>query len=245
MKSKLIIGLIIINIILIIPQTVLGNPEDDREGLKSIEINKDMKINDDVFEFIDSFINKGIIVGDLFVLGRKIYNEGIIHGDILGISLFTEILGTIKGDVRMATKSLKISGPVFRNVSALVDKFILDKSGVVDGSMTLIGNEVKIDGLIGTDLRGKAKTLTITGEIKGNVDMEVEKVVFGTNGKVSGDFNYSSHEKIIIPMSNINGSINYEKKESFFEKIKIKKNLRYFQAFKNTLDIYMRVFRCI
>lgn len=228
---------------LMVPERIFG--ASDKSKLKSIIVEENIKVNEDVFEFVDSFTNKGIIVGDLIIIGRNVLNEGLVHGDIIGINLLTNVSGETKGNVRVVSRELYISGTVYKNVSAYVKKLVLNKSGTVDGSITVWGDEVQLDGLVCSDLRGKVKTLIVTGKIKGNVEIEADSIIFGTNGKVEGNFNYTSTEEIPIPKSNIQGRIEYSKKVTLLERLGLKDKIKYIKFVKLTLDLYLRVLTCI
>ncbi len=93
--------------------------KQDEKINKEILINSKTKINNDVIEFIDILKNSGIIVGDLFVVGKEVWNEGTVIGDILGVNQMTNISGVCKGNVRVVTNRLNITGEIYRNISAI------------------------------------------------------------------------------------------------------------------------------
>lgn len=219
--------------------------KQDEKLNKEILIDSNTKINDDVFEFIDIIKNRGIIVGDLFVIGKEVWNYGTVIGDILGANQITNISGISKGNVRVVTNRLDITGEVYRNVSAIAKDLTLHESGVIDGSVTIIGDKVEVNGLVSSDIRGKINTLIIAGEVKGDVDVEVAKIQFGQNGKIHGDLNYKSSNEILMPESKVNGDITYSKKASVTEECNVDKNITFLQAIKYLLDFLVMLFKCI
>ena len=210
-----------------------------------ILINNDIKVNDDVIEFVDVFKNKGIIVGDLFVVGKEVWNDGTIVGDILGVNLITNISGISKGNVRLITQRLEVGGEIYRNVSVITKDFVLNSSGIIDGSISVIGDKVQIDGMVSSDIRGKINSLIITGEIKGDVNVDVEKIQFGENGRIHGNLNYKSKNEILMPFSKIYGKITYEEKVPIIKRYYIKEKMTLIQALKYLFEFFIMVSKCI
>ncbi len=248
-RNKILLAVIVLIMltILMIPDIGFSNTfsQEQNSQTQDIVIKSDTKINDDVFEVTRYFKNEGIIVGDLFIMARKVYNHGIVKGDILGMSIYTYISGKIKGNVRVFTKKLCITDEVYKNVTALTRELVLDEAGVVDGSITVFGNTVQIDGLLCSDIRGKIDTLVITGEIKGDVNIEVENIIFGKNGKINGNLNYKNKTEITMPRSHVHGEINYIKKDSLFNNLNIKQKIKIILTIKQTIDFYRLLSKCI
>ncbi len=245
MKKKLLILFILIIGSKCLSGWLVQADTQDSNTLKQILINSNIKVNDDVIEFVDIFKNKGIIVGDLFVIGKEVWNDGTVVGDILGANLITNISGVSKGNVRVITQRFEVGGEVYRNVSVITKNFILNPSGIIDGSISVIGDKVQIDGMVSSDIRGKINSLIITGEIKGDVNVDVEKIQFGENGRIHGNLNYKSKNEILMPFSKVDGKITYEKKVPIIKRYYIKEKIALLQALKYLFEFFIMVSKCI
>ncbi len=87
--------------------------------------------------------------------------------------------------------------------------------------------------------------MIITGEIKGDVSVEVGQIQFGQNGKIYGDLSYKSSSEILMPESKVNGNITYNKRTNILEECNTDKKLTFLQAMKYLLEFFIMLFKCI
>ena len=225
-RRRLLIVMVII--ILFIPSLVFAG--DGLLKFKEVIVDDETKVNEDVLVLSKRLSNKGIVVGDLVGVSRELKNYGTVKGDILGVGLYTSSYGLVKGNVRLFSEKLTIGGEVGKNVSVFCEEFVLDKKGIIDGSVSIIGDTFKIDGTVYGDVRGKVNTLIVNGEVKGNVNVDVEELIFGNEGKIMGSIDYRSDNELSLPLSNIKGSVNYKKFIPLGEIREVKNALMFFKT---------------
>lgn len=210
MKGKYLITIVLVVAILSISFTVLAFSNYDSTDEFLIKENQIMK--KDLITFLDRAVNKGVIVGDLITISNGIYNYGVIKGDILSICDESFIDGNIKGDVRTWSNKINIIGEINKNITVITRKLEVEEDGIVDGSITVIGDKVVINGLVGSDIRGYVDVLVINGEVRGDINIEAKDIMIGQQGKIHGNVRYKSIEEISFNKKNTYGDIRFDKR---------------------------------
>ncbi len=177
---------------------------------KVITIEEDKKISGDFIGTANQIINKGVISGDLITAAEDIYNNGVIGGDLLGISgKSIHVDGNVNGNLRLIGQDIAIMGEVHRNASIFATKIFLEENGVLDGSLYIFTGDLNVKGFVGGDIRGGAGTAVISGTVKGNVNLNVNKLFIEPGAVIEGDLIYTSDEEQVIDPTSVKGNIQF------------------------------------
>lgn len=218
MMKKIFCALIILIMVLILTDISFA---DHQFSVKENEV-----VNSDLFKAGERVENKGVVNGDIFVCGNRFENLGHVLGDIIFITRSSIIEGRVDGDVRAATRKLTLSGEISKNVTVFCEEFLLEREGVVDGSIHVFAEDVVINSMVGGDVRCKSDRIKIDGIVKGDVFIEGNKIEFGPSAKIDGNLIYIADEKMDISKEVVTGRIEYKESEDTYKKEKVGKWLK-------------------
>jgi hypothetical protein len=103
---------------------------------------------------------RGNVGGDLVTGGETVTVEGTVGGNVIGGARALALLGTgIVGNVYGGGRDVEVGG-----------------NTAVGGNAIAFGENVKIDGRVGRDLKGFGSRITIGGSVEGNVEGFAENV---------------------------------------------------------------------
>lgn len=154
------------------------------------ELAKDQTVKSDIFITGARARIDGNVEGDVFFFGQSIEIDGHIKGDAILFAQSARITGQIDGNIRSFANNLTITGTVQRNVLTFNETLNLDSAGKVDGSLTVFGQTVSVDGHLGRDLLAMAGETIISGTINGEVRAKGRNMSIASSAQVSGPIRY-------------------------------------------------------
>jgi hypothetical protein len=155
-------------------------------------------ITDDYYTAGDTVTLDTPVFGDMIAAGGQVRIEAPVSQDLTLAGGNITVNGEIGDDARLAGGDIRIESIVKDDLVAGGGNITITNQGFVGGDFVFGGGSVRIDGVVNGNVLGATNDLFINNEIKGNVRlMNVERVVFGPNGKVLGDFSY--HSQAAIP----------------------------------------------
>lgn len=156
------------------------------------------KIDDDLITAGGKIKFDGNLSGDLLAAGNTIVQNGTVGGSFMAVAQNIDISGPISQSSRVASQYLNITSSVNQNLIAFAQKVDLKTNGYVGKDLHTFCAELNIDGKVGRNLKGAAGTVTISGTIKGDIDMEVDKLILLSTARVKGNINYESSKEVDI-----------------------------------------------
>lgn len=233
MLKKIFSIVICVMLVLLLPIVAIAQNKDSNVVVKEDEV-----VKGDFFTAGDFVKNMGTVKGDVFAAAvTEFENKGKVSGDIIVGAGNTKIDGSVDGDIRIGSGNLIITGEIGKNVTSLSKVLRLESKGAVDGSISALSEDVSIDGIVGGDFRGFADRVIINGEIKGNVNLETEKLTFGPNAKIDGNLTYTSSEKVDIPKGVVIGETTYKLKKKDLEDENKEKGIGTFEIVGKAIKI--------
>ncbi|MBT8212708.1 MAG: polymer-forming cytoskeletal protein [Acidimicrobiia bacterium] len=153
---------------------------------------------EDVYAVANRAVIEGRIDGDLSFAGGDVVVTGLISGDLNVASTATvriegtvdgsvrgaaadrvEVLGTVTGDLAVASRSVEISGEVGRDV-------------------LFFGARLEVRGDVGRDIRGQMLTALIDGNVGNLVDIRLNSLEVGPSTVVEGEIIYRSNSDAAV-----------------------------------------------
>jgi cytoskeletal protein CcmA (bactofilin family) len=163
---------------------------DDKIHLSSLH-----NIDDDLYAFGNEVQIEGSVAGDL-VVGCYI---AIIKGDIGGsTNIFANTIdfsGRSENSIRCFGQRVMISGSTGRSLVAFGSEVILHQGAVVERDAGIFGGLVRFDGMVKGNVTCEAKSITITGQIDGNLDAKGEKITVSPPAVITGNVTYETKEQ--------------------------------------------------
>ncbi|MFZ5968220.1 MAG: hypothetical protein ACOYVK_13735 [Bacillota bacterium] len=202
---KKTIGIVLaVLLIIVLPVSVFA------DNVNRMTIEKGQVLHSDWFAAGNYVKNAGEINGDIYAGTDDFTNEGTVKGDIIVGAGRSEIGGRVDGDLRIGTGNGSITGEITRNVTAFAGELILEESAAVDGNFNAFAGNLRIDGIVGGDLKAGVETLHINNQIKGDVEVSVGSLDFGPLAKIDGDLIYTSEEEMTVPEGIVSGKIEHK-----------------------------------
>lgn len=151
----------------------------------------------------------GTVTGSVYCAANTVTVNGIVEGDVLCAGKKVTINGVVNGDVRAAGQTVTIGGKVGGSVTTFAQDARIDREGTVGGDLNGGAQDVTISGSVGRDVVLGGETLTIDGEVKGNVDVVLQKLAFGSGAMIGGNLNYGAEKELSFDTAAIKGTVSF------------------------------------
>jgi cytoskeletal protein CcmA (bactofilin family) len=166
---------------------------DARSG-KTIIINSDEVVNDDLYLTANTILVDGTINGDLTTFGRSVSIKGVVKGGVLAAGETVKIGGEVSRAVRAAGRNLIVDGNFDGDVLLAGDKIHINDQTQITGSLVFAGRNISVDGSVKDGIKGYGQEVIIDSQIKGDVELEVEELVVLPRTRIDGDLIYGSDQ---------------------------------------------------
>jgi cytoskeletal protein CcmA (bactofilin family) len=202
MNNLSVAALTIVLSLLSIPVTLYAQISGD-SILVNRSVNNDLYLagrNIDVLTSVD---------GDLVGAGRRLSIGGQINQDLTVAGETIIIEATILDDLRVVGRSVILSGVVDGHMVAAAQTISISQDAVIGNWAWLAADTIDITGTINGELRSVSRTITVDGEILGDVDVMGESLRIGPRAVINGNLTWRSPNSIDISDSAlVRGSIN-------------------------------------
>jgi cytoskeletal protein CcmA (bactofilin family) len=178
------------------------------------ELLKDETVKNDLLVTCSRARIDGTVEGDLFLFAQSADISGHIKGDVILFVQSARVTGQIDGNIRSATNNLTITGTVARNVLSFNEVLNLDSAGKVDGSLTVMGESVGIDGKLGRDLLVFGDHTTISGPVGGGIRVKGNNMSIVSSAQVAGPIHYEGDNPAVVASgAKLASPVEYTKRE--------------------------------
>jgi cytoskeletal protein CcmA (bactofilin family) len=142
----------------------------------------------------------GAVDGNLHAATGYLNVVGPVVGEVVGIGGRIEIRGTVRGSIAVAGASLALYGHVDGDVVVTGGTIRVVEGAQIGGDLVLIGaSAIVVDGAaIASDVRGAALSLTIEGQVAGDVHVTVRRAELAPTARIGGSFSYESRAPAAI-----------------------------------------------
>ncbi len=170
---------------------------DAREGA-IVTISSGEVVDDDLYIVGGTITIDGTVNGDLWAVGNAIIVNGPVKGSVMAAGRTISINGDVGHAVRAAGETVIINSDVNGDVMVGCGQVNIASTATVGGDLLLGVGNARIDGLIEGIIKGGGGGVTISGEVRGNVDLKVENLTILPTANIQGDLIYTSEEEADI-----------------------------------------------
>ncbi|MCP4703264.1 MAG: polymer-forming cytoskeletal protein [candidate division Zixibacteria bacterium] len=148
-----------------------------------------------------------VIDDDLYMFGNYSEVRGTITGDLTAFCYDLSANGNIEGNANIFAYNIDFIGKIDRTARLFAYKIRLN--GPVKGNLMAFANDMKLGSktYISKDFTYFGENIKIDGTILGNVNGESEKTVI--SGRIDGDISIETDQLIIISPATITGELSY------------------------------------
>lgn len=166
-------------------------------------------VPDDLYAGAVRVVVDGTLDGDLVAAaGEDVVVNGVVTGSVTVIAPTVTIEGAIDGTLKVVTNRLVVNGRVGGDIvgSAITASF--GPSSMVSGDVVFWAWKCETLGTIHGSLEGGFRTLSLAGEIEGDVDVSVNRIRVVDPLQVGGDLGYRSDNEIVdIDRASVDGAV--------------------------------------
>jgi len=174
---------------------------------RSVLIQEDEVINEDLFALGERITINGKVNGDLFFLAREISINGEVSGDVIGMANTITINGIVFDDVRTGAQFMNINGKIGKNTT-LTGQFInINRISSIGGDLIVGGNEIKVDGVIGGEVRAGDERISVGGDIGKSLVFYGREIFVSESSIIKGDLQYRAEKAEIIEGAKVQGKV--------------------------------------
>jgi hypothetical protein len=169
-KTFLVLGLTTLLIIFSLPTTLAGEVRSNN----IVHIKSDEVIDDDLIAMGSKVIVDGTVKGDVMAAGQSVIVNGTVEGDVMASAQAVTVNGEVTDDLRVGAMTILINGTVGDDVLVGGFSFESGPESNIGGDLLMGGFQALVDGELDGDIKGGLGGLKISGQVGGDVDVEVD-----------------------------------------------------------------------
>ncbi|MCP4704385.1 MAG: hypothetical protein GY865_07225 [candidate division Zixibacteria bacterium] len=148
-----------------------------------------------------------VIDDDLYMFGNYSEVRGTITGDLTAFCYDLSANGTVNGNTNLFAYNIDFIGKIDRTARLFAYKIRLN--GPVNGNLLIFAKDIRLGSksYIAKDLTYSAENIKLDGVVIGNVDGISSKTVI--SGQIDGDISIETDQLIIISPATITGELSY------------------------------------
>jgi cytoskeletal protein CcmA (bactofilin family) len=148
----------------------------ETRGGQNVTINANEVVEDDLYAGAETVTVEGTVRGDLVAAGGTVRVNGTVEGDVISAGRTVIINGTVEDDVRIAGQALLIGEDAQITDDLIAAGFSLESEpgSTVGGELLYGGYQALVAGTVGENIRGGMTAFELSGEVAGNVNVEVD-----------------------------------------------------------------------
>jgi cytoskeletal protein CcmA (bactofilin family) len=127
------------------------------------------------------------IEGDLVVAGRRLLIDTEIDGDLIAAGETVDLRGTVTDDVRAAGRAVTVRTQVAGHLVAAGAEVVLEAGSTVADWAWLAGQDVRVAGQIGQELRAAADSVVVSANVRGDAVLTGARIRLEPGAVIRGD----------------------------------------------------------
>jgi cytoskeletal protein CcmA (bactofilin family) len=155
-------------------------------------------IDDDFYAFGQTITVDGLIEGDLVAGGYEVFTNGDVTGSQNVFAYRLHHTGTIGNSLRAFVNTAEIDGRVGRSIVIFAYDTRIGKGAIIERDVTIGGYSAHLEGTVGGKATVRADRIYISGEIRGDVDIEGRHITISPPTVIKGNLTYTSEKEIEI-----------------------------------------------
>jgi cytoskeletal protein CcmA (bactofilin family) len=148
--------------------------------------------------------------GDVVAAGGRVIIGQLVKGDVIVAGGSVNVRARVLDDIRAAGGDVILEGEVGGDAIAAGGNVSLAPETTIGGRAWLAGGHVEVAGSIGKELKAAGRTITIAGNVQGDVELVAQKIEILPTARIQGNLTYRSpQEAKIDPSAQIEGKVSY------------------------------------
>ncbi|AMO22007.1 hypothetical protein GCM10027034_22860 [Ramlibacter solisilvae] len=132
------------------------------------------------------------VQGDFVAAGGRVVIDQRIGGDATLVGGTVDVRAPIGDDLRASGGDVSVDSTVGGELFAAGANITLGRGAVIARSARMHGANISVEGRIEGGLKGSGDSITINGEVRGDVDVAAAQVELGPAAKIGGALRYKS-----------------------------------------------------
>ncbi|MFH1374697.1 MAG: hypothetical protein ABII79_12960 [bacterium] len=165
---------------------------------KSIHISNLHHIEDDLYAWAETITIDGTIQNDLVAGAYTVDINGQVNGSENIFAYKFDHTGIAGNSLRAFANTIDINGRIAGSALLMGNSIHIGKGAEIKRDLTVTGNFIRIDGLVGGDVIINGSKTIISGEIIGNVSVEGDELRIVPPAVIRGDLRTCCIEDILI-----------------------------------------------
>ena len=148
------------------------------------------------------------IEDDFYAFGSEVLIDGKITGDLIAGSFLVSVKGEIGGSASLGGRVVNFSGRATNSVRCFGQQITMN--GQTTGSLLAMGSHITVGqaAVVQRDLNAYGEIVTLEGVVGGNVECGAKTIVI--TGQVTGDVQLEADRITLSPPASINGNVTYK-----------------------------------
>ncbi|MCA9360507.1 hypothetical protein KC730_01290 [Candidatus Kaiserbacteria bacterium] len=163
---------------------------------ETVSIAEDQTVEGDVYAAAGTINVSGVINEDAVIMGGQVTLNGKINQDAFLLAGGVDVHGPVGDDLRIVSGEITIADEVAGDLFVMGGSVRILSSANIAGDVVLYAGDAVIEGFVGGDIIGTTGNLRIVGTVDGNIDITVNKLVFGDRANIKGSVTYVSSQKL-------------------------------------------------
>jgi len=139
------------------------------------------------------------VEGDAFLAGGQVATASEVNGDLVAAGGEVSIGGSVGDDVYAAGGDVKLDAIIHGNARIGGGDVAVGPATVIAGATTLTGGRVDFEGNSHGFLKISGGTVTIAGQVLGDVDVRAEELLIRPETRIGGRLVYRGPVEPVIP----------------------------------------------
>jgi hypothetical protein len=163
------------------------------------QVTIDADIDGDVIATAAEIHINGNVTGSVYLAAFSIVIRGNVGGVVMVTGSDVTIIGDVGDTVRVAASDLEIEGSTIGgDLVAAASDIDLDDASSIGGEVVVRGSNVVLEGDVAGEIRGRADSLEVGGEVGGPIDVHVGTLRFVDGARVTQPVNYTSDREVLV-----------------------------------------------
>jgi len=146
---------------------------------------------------------------DLFAAGTTLDLRGSFKGDVWAGGDQVIAAGRFADHVRLASRMVQVSGTLDGSLTAMGNTVKIEPVATVAKNVLCLGENVISEGSVAGNIRIAAQRATLGGKIAGDVSITAQEIVILPGTVIGGNLNYTSPKELILsPSVTLTGALN-------------------------------------
>lgn len=187
---------LLLTLLLVLPATL---PAFELTRTNEYTLTGEQSVSNQLFLLADHASLAGVAEDDVFALSRGLADfSGVCRGDTWVLAGQTRLGGRMLDHVRVVGQSVQVTGELERSFIALGTTLHVAPGSVVRGDVFALGENVVLEGTLGSDATIMAQSVTLAGVIEGNARVIAQDIVVMPGTLIAGDLDYTSPKELFL-----------------------------------------------